>query len=371
MSNTKRIVKKSSNKELQTVFWTPLQSTETLKNLSQEVMPSDIGVWLTSSRRASHVNPLAEPEKNEGETMSATCGLKPLNACESSSQLLDSLKMCLTSLGPPIAVIHQGIWIAPQCTMFNISEQFSETFPKQGIMQDGQCWALTMLAHRTEEKEFGYWRTPSCTLISGGEGRRTKRKAYRESIGRHDVAGSLAEQVAYPELAPATWPTPRVSDTEGAPIKNAEYKNGSWSRVNKKGVRFGIKLKDAVNKFPTPRLSDHKGSGTLGSKSQVHMEKRGYLCGTVATEASGQLNPSWVEALMGMPIGWSSPEPLQTNQFEHWLENLQWEDWEPDIPRVTKDTTNRMNRLKALGNAQVPFCVFIAWNILTNYGKET
>ena len=57
------------------------------------------------------------------------------------------------------------------------------------------------------------------------------------------------------------WPTPRVSDTEGGVVKNVEKKNDSYSRVNKKGVRFGVKLKDAVGYeeeklWPTPGARD-------------------------------------------------------------------------------------------------------------------
>jgi len=44
----------------------------------------------------------------------------------------------------------------------------------------------------------------------------------------------------------AMLPTPRVSDTEGAPVTNAECINGSWSRENKDGVRWGVKVKDVL-----------------------------------------------------------------------------------------------------------------------------
>jgi hypothetical protein len=61
----------------------------------------------------------------------------------------------------------------------------------------------------------------------------------------------------------------------------------------------------------------------------------------------GKLNPDWVEWLMGVPIGWTSLEPLEP------VEILGWEQ-EPDIPRTTDSTKDRANRLRALGNAIVP-----------------
>jgi DNA (cytosine-5)-methyltransferase 1 len=38
------------------------------------------------------------------------------------------------------------------------------------------------------------------------------------------------------------YPTPRACDMEGGVVKNVEIKDGTFSRVNKKGVRFGVKL---------------------------------------------------------------------------------------------------------------------------------
>ena len=68
-------------------------------------------------------------------------------------------------------------------------------------------------------------------------------------------------------------PTPRVSDTEGGLMKNVEMHRGSFSRVNKKGERWGVKLKDAIN--------------------------------FLENEKSGDLNPEFVEWLMGYPTGWT------------------------------------------------------------------
>lgn len=60
------------------------------------------------------------------------------------------------------------------------------------------------------------------------------------------------------------WPTPRVSDTEGGISSGVELNNGSFSRLNRKGVRYGVKLKEAVDYterlWPTPTqdIADRK-----------------------------------------------------------------------------------------------------------------
>lgn len=115
----------------------------------------------------------------------------------------------------------------------------------------------------------------------------------------------------------------------------------------------------------------------------------------------GQLNPDWVCWLQGWPIGWDSLEPIT---------DLLWLDWSVDpadlkapeewntsshggshsggyitewggsgnkhrgdeinpgtgpIPRIATGIKDRVNRLKALGNGQVPLCAATAWKILT------
>ena len=139
-------------------------------------------------------------------------------------------------------------------------------------------------------------------------------------------SNNLRDQVAVSE-GQTMWPTPTVSDTEGGIIKNVEY-NGSFSRLNAAGVRWGVKLKDA-----------------MASTNPEYDQK------------SNALNPDWVEWLMGLPKGWTSPEPLPEGAWEEWITDMTagtWWDTERDVPRVTTERTNRAKRLKALGNGIVP-----------------
>ena len=67
------------------------------------------------------------------------------------------------------------------------------------------------------------------------------------------------------------WPSPRACELEGGVVK-AENDGNGWYRKNKKGVRWGVKLKDAVAALEN------------GQKN---------------------LNPQFLEYLMGYPIGWT------------------------------------------------------------------
>ena len=59
--------------------------------------------------------------------------------------------------------------------------------------------------------------------------------------------------------------------------------------------------------WPTPRASEYKDCGPVGSKSHTHMDKKSYLCAKAKDPDMplGMLNPDWVEWLMGVPTGWT------------------------------------------------------------------
>jgi len=59
-------------------------------------------------------------------------------------------------------------WKTPQCSLLGDSEQSLETWPKWGLMRDGECWEQTTLAPHTKEKESGSLPTPMVSDYKGG-----------------------------------------------------------------------------------------------------------------------------------------------------------------------------------------------------------
>lgn len=78
------------------------------------------------------------------------------------------------------------------------------------------------------------------------------------------------------------WPTPRANDGEKRGEVSPDPRNG---------------LPGAVRMFPTPIATDWKNRGTRDSR-----KGRKYQ---LQTHVGGQLNPTWVEWLMGFPTGWT------------------------------------------------------------------
>ena len=95
------------------------------------------------------------------------------------------------------------------------------------------------------------------------------------------------------EIELQSWPTPTAADVYTGKMKSTQQKPGS---------RHSLNLSDAVKMFPTPTARDYKGGckpETLAAKGRT---KTNSLCDFV----EGQLNPDWVEWLMGYPIGHTS-----------------------------------------------------------------
>jgi hypothetical protein len=71
--------------------------------------------------------------------------------------------------------------------------------------------------------------------------------------------------------------------------------------------------------WPTPCASASKGSSPAAltrksGKSRVNDR----IDHAVMASDGGQLNPEWVEWLMGWPIGWTELKPLAMDRFREW-----------------------------------------------------
>ena len=138
------------------------------------------------------------------------------------------------------------------------------------------------------------------------------------------------------------FPTPTVADTFTDNLESSQQKEDSKHSVNLSQVIYMEKL------YPTPATRDYKGARKSETMAKTGRNpETNSLPDAVEGQNTGQLNPDWVEWLMGFPVDWSNIDKNSTK------DSLSW-DVEPEIPRVTKDKQSRINRLKCLGNAVVP-----------------
>ena len=106
------------------------------------------------------------------------------------------------------------------------------------------------------------------------------------------------------------YPTPTASDIEGGVAKDVQMKDGRFFRENKKGERWGVKLRDAMEMMPTPTARDHKDMGyqPTWKPSRDKSVPRTVLKNN---KPGGKLNPTFVEMLMAYPMNWTKIEPTE------------------------------------------------------------
>jgi hypothetical protein len=232
----------------------------------------------------------------------------------------------------------------------------SLTLPAWGMMRNGELWERTTPVLPTAANEFGSeanWPTPrvkqaalcpselnrkSPSLDAVVRGGTKTRQMYptplstdathggpnqRDSSGRLGLTAQAIRQ---------TWPTPNASDCKGVsqpegrrPIcdddlpsrvnrmwptpragKTSDENEESWKARNADGQVSTPPLTLAVKMWATPTAS------TGGPEPEGQTGRK------LTTQVSGQLNPDWVEWLMGWPIGWTASAPLATDKFRQW-----------------------------------------------------
>jgi len=139
-------------------------------------------------------------------------------------------------------------WKTHQCSLLGGLDEFLETWPRWGLMRNGECWEQPMSAHRISATESGLWASPNAR----------------------------------------------------------DWKDTGSNQGKRKSPNLGTQVH-----WPTPQSRDYKGSSGRSLKG---------LETDLPTKVGGKLNPTWVEWLMGWPLGWTDLKPLETDRFQKWLE---------------------------------------------------
>jgi hypothetical protein len=172
-------------------------------------------------------------------------------------------------------------WRTSQFCLDGALTEFSETWPRSGLMRNGTAYQLPPLVPLTDEIASGLWLTPTkverwckdeTEIVTTRNG--TKRRRYKN--GKTSSLG-LTSQVMMSQ-------------------RSAEIEDGEIGQMLR---------------FPTPNARDYKGAPGQGTR-----ERGGHQSSLPASikelDGSGSLNPTWVEWLMGFPIEWTVLAPSVT-----------------------------------------------------------
>jgi len=143
------------------------------------------------------------------------------------------------------------------------------------------------LAHQEKFPEL--WPTPNtmdCLPARTGE---TMERMYASARKGRSAPSNLREQM-HPECYPENWATPTAQDAKNATLPPSQ------------ATRDSLPGNALAETWATPAASD--GKGTSGGKMERSLRTDTQAAGTA-------LNPEWVELLMGLPVGWTSPAGQQ------------------------------------------------------------
>ena len=151
-----------------------------------------------------------------------------------------------------------------------------------------------MLERRTAANDSGLLPTPLASNTKANHMRSNGRSARSywptPTASEHTGPGHAAQGGLNLRTAVANWPTPTVC--------------GNYNRKGASATS-GDGLATAVLKVATPTARDWRS----GKASQATHDKNSR---PLSEQIGGSLNPTWVEWLMGWPLGWTDLKPLET-----------------------------------------------------------
>ena len=165
-------------------------------------------------------------------------------------------------------------WKTAQCSLLGEEPESLATLPRWGMTVDGLLWERPTLEPIISEKGCGLspngvdsFHTPNTTGLDGGS---NSRKAIKRRM--------------------ENWPTPtsHMAKETNAPSEHTRNTPTLTAQVN----------------WATPTVC-----GNYNRKGVSKTSGDG-----LATQVGGKLNPTWVEWLMGWPLGWTDLKPLETDK---------------------------------------------------------
>lgn len=212
-------------------------------------------------------------------------------------------------------------WRTSQISLLtNTSEPFSENWPRSGMTVDGIAYRRPTVARRINATAFGSLLNDGqmlCKTPSEYDGRTKHPKKDEYRLGH---SGTLAQEVTSGFLesvrkwpADTLWPTPTVK---------GNFNRKGLTKTSGDGLETAVKKRPADELWPTPMAHEvrlgyqRRDTGKKGTQKSLTTEVIDSEGGRSAV--TGQLNPDWVDWLMGVPIGHTACEPLVMGKFQSW-----------------------------------------------------
>jgi hypothetical protein len=250
----------------------------------------------------------------------------PTSQSQASKKELSKAHDQDSSLKPAelFAKYSQGIFLSKTSQdsfLTDSCQSYSENFPKWGSMRSGECFRQEMWVAPILEKESSSWATATTDMTS------SRSKPYKQ--GGRPIA-----------MVAEAWATPQAFDmndcqrsaealarakTKGG-CKNLREEASSWPTPCSTVVRQGYQDRSRGKKGSQESLTTvvlkgeqcNNPTGPLAQAKQKNGNASSNSDPTLPQPLKKRLNPNFVEWLMGVPVGWSLPIPIDQNAYKRW-----------------------------------------------------
>jgi hypothetical protein len=242
-----------------------------------------------------HAKTSAPQEKElESKESEAECGNTWQESLKKCSQLTLTLK-------------------TPLCSALEDSVLSSKTLPRWGSMQSGELYQRQMPERRTVETVFGFsLPTPTASDATSGAviGKNDTYYTTTNGMPRKVNQNGKDGSVGLGRLV-KMWPTPKANEPGMTAKTTGRGVEKSTHLTTQVALAEGIIDRKTGRLFATPQARDFR----TGQQSRWENLKR---TRNLNDQIGGQLNPTWVEWLMGWPLGWTDLKPLEMDKFQQW-----------------------------------------------------
>ena len=274
-----------------------------IRTLRPSHSQSFVDAW-TSSLVDSRANPSVLPENVKALKILDTSSHTSPKESDSANHQLSFSKMSKE-------------FLAAEREMVNLFSNMSCEHWKEWVTEQRREYSVRLkLARHIRESGSTSWATPNTLDHMGQRSTEALARQFATSRKGRTAPANLREQII-----PANWPTATTRDHKGGYV-GGRMRNGKVSmdtldvavQAHTKGG-----LLDQANpsttgrsqgsqQWPTPRANKVQPKITEENRSQLATRKKANLEEEIAGhcgKAVGQLNPDWVESLMGLPTGWT------------------------------------------------------------------
>jgi hypothetical protein len=250
-------------------------------------------------------------------TASPTSTSSPVGSPASPSHSLDAVRSRTTIVGygpsSPDAFANYdpatSSWRTSQASFWGEEwTTYSEGWPTSGMTRSGRAFRRRPLVPRTSATASGSWPTPTVMdRPNEGSVRLLRARVLDGSISEEDATAILKGKNPFEAQGKLQmWHTPTASDKDGRPRWDHRASPGHVRKVPVPNL-----MAQVLERWPTPTTRDYKDTGDSIANGTVPVN--GLLGRAVEpSKVNGSLNPTWVEWLMGFPLGWTDLEPSAT-----------------------------------------------------------